>query len=50
MTEPTTWSTNPAENTAIETLGQALRAMSELLHSVDEARYLDPAGGFDSLR
>ncbi|MFX0577045.1 hypothetical protein [Nocardia nepalensis] len=50
MTEPTTWSPDHAENTAIETLGLALRAMTELLYQVDDARYLDPAGGFDSRR
>jgi hypothetical protein len=50
MTEPTTWSTDPAENTAIEALGGALHAMTELLHGVADAQYLDPAGSFDSLR
>ncbi|MGF6883756.1 hypothetical protein ABIA39_008339 [Nocardia sp. GAS34] len=50
MTEPTIWSPDPAENTSIENLGQALHAMTELLHRVNDARYLAPAGGFDSLR
>ncbi|MTE17469.1 hypothetical protein [Nocardia aurantiaca] len=50
MFEPTTWSSDPAENTAIENLGLALHAMAESLHRVVDAQYLDPAGGFDSLR
>ncbi|MET8429848.1 hypothetical protein [Nocardia sp. NPDC004860] len=50
MTEPTTWSPDPAENNAIENLGRALHTMTELLHRVNDAQYLDPAGGFDSLR
>lgn len=50
MTETTTWSPDPAENTAIATLCQVLHAMTEMLRGVDDAGYIDPAGGFDSLR
>ncbi|WP_158607983.1 hypothetical protein [Nocardia panacis] len=45
-----TWSTDPDENIAIDALGRVVRAMTELLHHIDDARYLDPAGGFNSQR
>jgi hypothetical protein len=45
MTSPTTWSTSEDENTAIEALTRYIRAMADLLHQTEDARYTDPSGG-----
>ncbi|MFG1795282.1 hypothetical protein [Nocardia sp. NPDC049149] len=46
MSLETSWSTDPEENRVLDELTQVARAMAELLHSVDNARYTDPSGGF----
>lgn len=46
MTDSTTWSTDPEENAAITALSQLLQAMAAMLHSVEEARYTPPSGGY----
>jgi hypothetical protein len=45
MTQPTTWSASEDENTAIHALAGFIRAMADLLHQAEEARYTDPSGG-----
>lgn len=45
MTQPATWSTSEGENTAIEALSGFIRAMADLLHQTEDARYADPSGG-----
>jgi hypothetical protein len=45
MSPPTTWSPSEDENTAINALAGFIRAMADLLHQVEEARYTDPSGG-----
>lgn len=45
MAEPMTWSTSKDENAAIEALCSAIRSMTEVLHLVEDARYLEPSGG-----
>lgn len=45
MTQPTNWSASEAENTAIETFAGYVRAMADLLHQTEAARYTDPSNG-----
>jgi hypothetical protein len=45
MTGPTTWTGSEDENTAIEALSGFIRAMADLLHQTEDARYIDPSGG-----
>jgi hypothetical protein len=40
-----TWSASEEENTAIEALAGFIRAMADLLHDTDDARYVDPSCG-----
>jgi hypothetical protein len=45
MVQPTTWSGSEDENKAIEALSGFIRAMADLLHQTEDARYTDPSGG-----
>ncbi|GAA5052911.1 hypothetical protein [Nocardia callitridis] len=40
------WSTDQAENAAVDEIGATVSAMAELLHAFDSARYIDPSGGY----
>ncbi|WP_433522208.1 hypothetical protein ACQPZ2_34280 [Nocardia pseudovaccinii] len=40
------WPASAEENAAIAMLEQLLQGMAGLLQSVDEARYIDPSGGY----
>ncbi|WP_181063259.1 hypothetical protein [Nocardia nova] len=42
-----TWTTDPEEIAAVDTMRATVRAMAELLAAVDATRWADPAGGFD---
>ncbi|MEV4129607.1 hypothetical protein [Nocardia sp. NPDC049707] len=46
MSTDRTWPASAEENAAIATLEQLLQGMAGLLQSVDEARYIDPSGGY----
>jgi hypothetical protein len=46
MTEPPTmWPASEDENTAIDALSSFIRAMADVLHQTEDARYIDPSGG-----
>lgn len=45
MAELANWSTSETENEAIEVLCSLIRSMTEVLHLVEYARYVDPSGG-----
>jgi hypothetical protein len=45
IAQPMTWSASEDENTAIEALSGFIRAMADLLHQTQDARYTDPSGG-----
>ncbi|MFX0579345.1 hypothetical protein [Nocardia nepalensis] len=40
------WPASDDENAAIAMLEQVLQGMAGLLHSVEDARYIDPSGGY----
>ncbi|WP_433193865.1 hypothetical protein ACQP1G_34480 [Nocardia sp. CA-107356] len=48
-TEPT-WPASDEENAAIAMLEQLLQGMAGLLQSVEDARYIDPSGGYAPYR
>ncbi len=50
MTTDRVWPASAEENAAIASLEQFLQGMAGLLQSVDEARYVDPSGGYAPYR
>ncbi|WP_433725740.1 hypothetical protein ACQP0C_31200 [Nocardia sp. CA-129566] len=46
MSTDSTWPASDEENAAIAMLEQLLQGMAGLLHSVEDARYIDPSGGY----
>lgn len=40
------WSDSTEENDAVAELSQMVRGMAGLLHTVADARYVDPSGGY----
>lgn len=46
---PRSWC-DPAEERLVDDSRAIFAAMAALLHDVDDARYLDPLGGFDPTR
>lgn len=47
---PRPWASSTDEEALIAASREIFAAMAELLHEVAEARYVDPAGGFDITR
>jgi len=41
-----TWTTDPEETAAVDAMRAVVRAMADLLTTVDATRWTDPAGGF----
>ncbi|MFF0488402.1 hypothetical protein ACFYTQ_05200 [Nocardia sp. NPDC004068] len=42
----TTWTTDPREHEAVDTLTRFVADLAASLHTVADARYADPSGGF----
>lgn len=41
------WTESPDELALLDQSRAVFRALADLLHAVDDARYAEPAGGFD---
>ncbi|MFI5776317.1 hypothetical protein [Nocardia sp. NPDC051570] len=50
MSTDSPWPGDERENAAIAALAETLRGMADLLYAVDQARYLDPSGGYAPYR